>query len=130
LFTDGEVRAWVSRELSVLSKVGSLEGCVSAFTPVGQLAEGHKSVAISRPVVANVPVDEDTDSGQTNIGTDNEVTDENRRSDNWFIVSSGRLVHDIWVRRVEGKGGGWETVSDEIDPEELDGVETIGNTHN
>jgi len=116
--------------LSVLSEVGNGQRVICAFTPVGQLAEGNESVTIAGPVVTSVPVSEDQDSSQTDISTDNEVSDKNGRSDDGFIVSSGGLVHDIWVRRVEGEGGGRETISDEINPKELDGIETIGDTQN
>lgn len=130
MFTNGEVRAWVLLELSVLSEVGNDQRVICALTPVGQLAEGNETVAIAGPVVTDVPVGEDQNSGQTNISTDNEVSDKNGRGDDGLIVSSGGLVHDFWVRRVEGEGGGWETISDEVDPKELDGVETIWNTQN
>ena len=35
------------------------------------------------------------------------------------------LVHDVKVGGIETKGGGWETISDQVDPEKLDGDEGL-----
>merc|ERR1719374_496083 len=39
---------------------------------------------------------------------------------------AGKLVHDVEVRGVEGQGGSGQTVSDKVDPEELNGDESFG----
>ena len=73
--------------MSVLSEVGNDQrAIICALRPVGQLAEGNETVTITGPVVTSVPVSEDQNSGQTNIGTDKEISNENTRSNNRFIT--------------------------------------------
>lgn len=73
--------------MSVLAIVTNAEVLpVSAFTPVGKLAEFNQRVSITGPVVGSVPVSEDSDSGKTNVGTDNAVSEEDPRGNDRFIT--------------------------------------------
>jgi hypothetical protein len=129
--------------LSVVGIVSDLEAFPFwfrdiALTPLREVAELNERVTISRPVVIAVPVNKDTNGGKTNISTNDEVSGEDPWGDDGLVATklrkksillfSGRLVHDLWVGRVEGEGGGWEAVGDQVDPEELDGVETVRDT--
>merc|ERR1719305_184014 len=46
--------------------------------------------------------------------------------DDRLVAATGRLVHDVKIRGVEGEGGGGQTVSDKVHPEQLDGNESFG----
>lgn len=86
MLTDSEIRAWVLGEV-VLAEAGNAEVLpVSALTPVGKLAEFNQGVSITCPVIIKVPVSEDSDSGKTNIGTNDSVSEEDPRSDDRFIA--------------------------------------------
>merc|ERR1712066_1058108 len=60
-----------------------------------------------------------TNSGGTDIHTDGHVPEEQPGGDQGLVGATGRLVHDVEIRRVEGEGGGGQTVSDQVDPEKL-----------
>lgn len=38
------------------------------------------------------------------------------------------LAHDVQVRRIEAKSSGWKTVSDQVDPQKLNGDQSFGKT--
>lgn len=63
-------------------------------------------MTILSPIVAQVVVDEDRDCGQTNVCTDDTIPNEDPLCDDWFIVFTWWLLHNIRVGWVEGEGGG------------------------
>lgn len=48
--------------------------------------------------------------------------------DKTLVSSAGRLVHDVQIGRVESKSRGRETVSDQVDPQQLYGDQGFGET--
>merc|ERR1719334_1661412 len=60
-------------------------------------------------------------SGGTDVDTDGHVPEEQPGGDQSLVGATGRLVHDVEIRGVEGEGSGGQTVSDQVDPEQLDG---------
>merc|ERR1711962_796620 len=91
---------------------------------VGQLPEGH----LGAGGVEHEPVGGTSDSGSTDVDTNGHVSEEEPWGDEGLIGRTGLLVHDIKVGRVEGQGGGGQTVSDKVDPQQLDGDEGLGQT--
>ena len=45
-----------------------------------------------------------------------------------ILLSSGFFLHDVWVWRVEGESRRGEAVGDQVDPEQLHGVESVGQS--
>jgi len=104
LLSKGEIETRVLAKLSVFTIVGNLGASPTfrdTFTPISKLSKFDKSVTITSPVIIAVPVNEDSNSGKTDICTNNEITSEDPWGNNGFIVFSGRFVHDFWIRRVE-----------------------------
>ena len=66
-----------------------------------------------------------SNSGHTHIYPNDEVAEEEPTGDQWVLDGAGRLVHDVYLWRVEAQGCGWETVSDKVDPEQLDWDECL-----
>ena len=61
------------------------------------------------------------------LTSDGHVSEEEPSTDEVLLGSAGRLVHDVQVGRVEAEGGGGQTVSDQVDPEQLDGDQGLGH---
>lgn len=86
----------------------------------------------------HVPPGSSTNSAGTDVGTDGHVTEEEPASDQALRGATWRLVHDVQVGGVEAEGSGGQTVSNQVDPEELHGDQSFGqaegssqeNTHN
>merc|ERR1719206_302091 len=78
--------------------------------------------------VAEEPVRGGSNGCSTNIDTNNHVSEKQPGSDQSFISATWGLVHDVKVWRVEGEGSGWETVSDEVHPQELDRDQSFWET--
>lgn len=58
-----------------------------------------------------------------------DVLPEEQPSRDKTLVSFTRgFVHDVQVGRVEAEGGGRETISDQVDPEQLYGNQRLGQT--
>ena len=74
------------------------------------------------------PPGSSTNGGATDVGTDGHVTEEEPASDQRLVRATGRLVHDVQVGGVEAQGSGGKTVSDQVDPQELDGDQSFGQT--
>ena len=53
---------------------------------MAELIEVHQCVVVSSPIVIHVPINEDSHCGQTNIGTNNQVTEEHPGGDDGFIT--------------------------------------------
>lgn len=68
------------------------------------------------------------DSGESDVATDGAVSEEQPVGDESIAAGSWLLVHDVEIGWVEGESGGWETVGDEVDPEELDWNESFWDT--
>ena len=54
--------------------------------------------------------------------------EENPGGDELFVGSPWRLQHDVQIRGIEAKSGGWRPISDQVDPEQLDRNEVLGET--
>lgn len=55
--------------------------------------------------------------GKANVASNDEIAEEEPARDERVLDVAWRLVHDVYIRRVEAEGSCRETVSDEIDPE-------------
>mmetsp|Transcript_17038 Transcript_17038/g.49349 ORF Transcript_17038/g.49349 Transcript_17038/m.49349 type:complete len:683 (+) Transcript_17038:872-2920(+) len=88
---------------------------------MGELVEGDQRVAVLRPVVIEVPIDENADGGEADIDADHHVPEEDPRRDELVVAGPGRFRHDVLVRRVEAESRGGRAVRDEVHPEELHG---------
>jgi len=120
-----EVIARVFGEIHAFNEVVDLEvSPVGALRPGGELAERDQGVAISS-LSHGVPVDENANGGDTNVESDDHVAEEDPVRDQALIRLSGWLLHDVSIRRVETKSGSWRSISDQVDPEELNGVEAF-----
>jgi hypothetical protein len=69
-----------------------------------------------------------SDSSKPNISTNDKIAEEEPARDEGVLDMARGLVHDVDVRGVEAESRGRETVCDEVDPEELDGNESLGKT--
>ena len=67
-----------------------------------------------------------TDGGGADVGADGHVAEEEPAGDEAFVGAARRLVHDVQVGRVEAQGRGRQTVGDQVDPEQLDGDQRLG----
>ena len=67
------------------------------------------------------------DRGETDVGTDDEITEEEPSTDELLVTLSGVAAHDIVVRRVEGQSSGGETVGDQVDPQKLNRDQSLGH---
>lgn len=56
------------------------------------------------------------------------LPEEQPSRDETLISLAGGLVHDVEVRGVEAKGSGGQTVSDQVDPQKLDGDQSLRET--
>lgn len=100
----------------------------AALTPVSESTEFDQRMVITSPIVGGVVVGEDENGGDTNVRADDQISEEHKSRDQGFIVSSGGLEHAVRISRVERESGSRETISNEVNPEELDGVEAIRNS--
>ena len=60
-----------------------------------------------------------SDSSDTNIDSDNHVTEEQPFTNQGFTAVSWRNPHDAVIGRVETESGRGQTVGDKVDPKEL-----------
>jgi hypothetical protein len=67
-----------------------------------------------------IPVNEDSNCSQTNINTNNHVSEEHPATDKLIISISGRFLHNILIGRVESKSGSRGAISNKVNPQELD----------
>jgi hypothetical protein len=67
-----------------------------------------------------IPVDEDSNCGKTNINTNYHVSEEDPSTDKLIISISGRFLHNVLIRRIESKSSSRGSISDEVNPQELD----------
>ena len=69
-----------------------------------------------------------TDSGAADVDTDSHVSEEQPSADEGFLGAAGHLEHDVQIRGVEAEGGGGQTVSDQVDPQQLYGDQGFRHT--
>ena len=69
-----------------------------------------------------------TDSCSAYITTDGQVPEEQPAGDKRFVCFPWGFLHDVKIRRVETQSGGWETISDQVDPQQLDGNQSFWET--
>merc|ERR550539_1534517 len=93
-----------------------------ALHVVGELPEGH----LGTGGVQEEPVGGGTNGSSTDISTNDHVSEEQPGSDEGLVGSPGWFVHDVQVGGVEGESSGGQTVSDQVDPQQLDGDESLG----
>ena len=67
-------------------------------------------------------------SGKSNVSTDEKVAEEQPPGDEGVLDMARGLVYDVDVRRVEVEGCSWETVGDQVHPEQLYGNESLRET--
>ncbi len=77
-------------------------------------------------VVQNEPPGSRSDSSTTDVATDSEVAEEEPARNERIRGASWGPCHDVQVRRVEAEGSCRETVSNEVDPEQLDWDQCLG----
>ena len=117
--TIGEVAAGVLLEVHALNEVVDLEvSPLGALGPVAKLLEGDKGVTITSLSVA-VPPHKDSNGCKTDVHTNDHVAEEDPVGDEVVIALSGRLLHNVTVGWVEGECGSRGSISDQVDPEEL-----------
>lgn len=56
------------------------------------------------------------------------VPEEEPARDKTFISLAGRFVHDVQVGGIEAEGGGGQTVSDKVDPQQLHRDQSLRET--
>ena len=67
-----------------------------------------------------------SNGSHTHIHPNNEVAEEEPAGDERVFHGAWRLVHDVDLGRVEAQCGCRETVSNQVDPEQLHGNERLG----
>lgn len=67
------------------------------------------------------------DSGDTDIGSDDHVTEEEPAAHEGLVSLSGLALHHVVVAGVETEGRGGETIGDEVHPEKLNRDQCFGH---
>lgn len=75
-----------------------------------------------------VPVDEDSNSGCSDIKTNDAVSDQDPSADKVIIGSSWWSSHDINIGGIETESSSWWSIGDEVNPEKLNGGESFWDT--
>lgn len=60
--------------------------------------------------------------------SDGHVSEEEPAGDEGLFGRAGGFAHDVQVGRVEAQRGGGQTVSHQVDPQQLDGDQSLGQT--
>lgn len=55
------------------------------------------------------------------ITSNSKISEKQPATDEGFVCSTGSLIHDVEVGRVEAESGSWQAISDKVDPQKLDG---------
>mmetsp|Transcript_9831 Transcript_9831/g.22447 ORF Transcript_9831/g.22447 Transcript_9831/m.22447 type:complete len:220 (-) Transcript_9831:2458-3117(-) len=120
---DGEregARPLVMKDLATVP-VGKLRSR-HALHVSSQLAEGHERalrIHAHPPHVA-------PDRRDPHVDARHQIPGEHPPVNELLVSPARRERHDSWLCGVEGEGGGGEAVGDEVDPEEGDGAEHLG----
>lgn len=125
-FACGEVEARVFVQAEVVEVVHLEVGPVGALGPVPESVEGDQRVLVCGPAVVEVPVEEDADGAHADVDAGGEVSDHEEAVDDAVVLVSGRADHDVRVSGVEAERHGRKAVGHQVDPEQLDGVEAVG----
>jgi hypothetical protein len=91
-------------------------GTAQALREVGQLVPG-KCWSIGS---VQEPPGSREHGSESDVTTNSAVSEQQPVGDQNVVGASWFFVHDIQIRWVEGESGGWETIGDQVDPEELD----------
>lgn len=86
-----------------------------AAVEVGQLVEAD----LGTLRVEHEPPSITGDRGETDVGANDEIAEEEPSTDELLVTLPGVATHDIVVRGVERQGGGGETVGDQVHPQKL-----------
>ena len=62
------------------------------------------------------------------LTTNSHVSEEQPARDQGLLGGTWGLAHDVQVRGVEAQGGGRQTISHQVDPQQLDGDQSLGQT--
>jgi len=123
-----EVLARLFGKVEAVHEVVNLEAFPGrAVSPVHELVHGNEGVTISGTNIEDVPVDEDSNAGNTNVESYNAVAEVSPVGNETVIGSSWGLFHDVIFSGVEAEGSGRRAVSHQVHPEELHGVEAFGD---
>ena len=68
-----------------------------------------------------------TNSCQTDVCSNNHVSEEEPAADKRVVTLSRRTVHDIVILGVEAERSSGKTVGDQVDPKKLDGNQSLGH---
>lgn len=79
-------------------------------------------------VVDEKPPGSRPDGGAAHISSDSQVTEEEPAWDQGVGGAARWAGHDVQVRGVEAKSGSWQTVGDQINPEQLHWDQSLGQT--
>ncbi len=60
--------------------------------------------------------------------SDGQISEEEPARDEGLFGGAGGFAHDVQVRGVEAQRGGGQTVSHKVDPQQLDGDQSLGQT--
>jgi hypothetical protein len=74
----------------------------------------------------HVPPSGSTNGAGTDVSTDGHVTEEQPTSNETLRGATGWFVHDVQIRGVETQSSSWQTISDQVDPQKLDGDQSFG----
>jgi len=64
----------------------------------------------------------------TLLTANDHVSEEQPSGDEGLLGGTGKPAHDVQVGGVEAQGGGGQTVSHQVDPQQLDGDQSLGET--
>jgi len=62
------------------------------------------------------------------LTTNNHISEEQPARDQGLLGGTWGLAHDVQIGGVEAQSGGGQTVSNQVDPQQLDGDESLGQT--
>lgn len=62
------------------------------------------------------------------LTTNGHVSEEQPARDQWLLGRTWGLSHDVKIRRIEAQSSGGQTVSHQVDPQQLDGDKSLGQT--
>lgn len=62
------------------------------------------------------------------LTTNGHVSEEQPSRDQRLLGGTWGLAHDVQIRGVEAQSGGGQTISDQVDPEQLDGDQSLRQT--
>lgn len=68
-----------------------------------------------------------SNSGTADIDSNGHVTEEEPSADQGLLGVPWGLVHDVQIWGVESEGSGGQSISDQVDPQQLDGDQSLGH---